>query len=419
MENIERFFKLMYKDEICIVFDSSYKVLDFNENVKLPYGMRNDPNLLKIWLEKRFNIGTRPNYDKLLQEYGLVPSSSTLMKCIKTHATSFRDCYWVKESGDTTTWEQVSPYLAYYNEMLDILLGDEAILPPIPSPSCAEFTYRGKTAKGYHRNLRTGELSVIKIPSNNRLLFRELISSKLGKYFDLDGLEYKLSSREFTTGEVKKCLLVDSTSTEGEGFITLQEYLANKDLDYNSASPLDIYNKIPEQYQKEYILARVILYLLCSEQAVEDRFSFRVINDTQEICGYFGVFGNAQCLGYDGNNITSEHLYALEELLQVISEDLNRLLTDKLECLDSVFDEELNNLANELIEDEEYEMIKDLLMNGAESVLNILRNLNSSTVGKIETLDNSRVIIYDTEPKNRYDRDGFLKLSEDSNYNSN
>lgn len=430
--NTNRVYKLMYKDKVSLLFKGDFTILDFNEEVKLPYGMQNDPNLLKAWLTIRFDVEDRRNYDKLMDIYGVKYSDTLIDKCAKTYATSFRDCYWIKDSKDKTKWEEVSPYKSYFNEMLGTLLGDEELLPPIPSKSCAEFTYRGSTAKGYCRDLKTGRLFVCKIPNSNKLLFREIISNLVGHYFGLNGLNYKLSEKIFTNGEVKKCLLVDSTATEDEGFITLHEFLATNGIEFNSSSSIDVYNVIPKEYKKEYLLTRIILFILDSENSIEDRFSFRIKNDTQEICGYFGVFGNSKCLLYDKkvsnyknyrnseqiSEVQYEHYEKLKELLQMVSEKLNREIEIKLENLSCIFDKELNKLAEELIGEEEYTAIKEFIFDGADLVLNTLRSLNMSNRGVIETVDNNKVISYNVEHKERYDDDGFLKISEDSNYDN-
>lgn len=423
-------YELMNKDLICLTFREDFTIIDFNPDIKLPYGMQNDPNCLKYWLMQRFNVGERKYYDKLMNLYNVKPADTILKKCEKTYATSYRDCYWVKLADDNTRWDEVSPYTSYYNEFLTILLGDEESLPPIPSKACAEFTYRGNTAKGYYRDINTGKLSVYKIPNDNQALFREILSSAMGRYFGLNGLNYQLIDRNFNSGQIKQCLIVDSTATEEEGFITLSEFLGVNGIEYDSVSTIDVLNNIPEEYQEDYILTRVLLFILDSENAIEDRFSFRVANDSQEICGYFGVFGNSKCLLY-GQPLSNYKSYRsseqlsekqsgslenLNELLQTLTEELNRRLDDKLANITEVFDSNLKDLAIKFIGEEEYSAIKEFILDGANYVLDIIRNLNDSNKGVLETVDNTMVYSYETNKMSKYDNDGFLRLAEDSSY---
>ena len=435
MRKKEELFELMFKEEVSLIFDNNFKIKDFNENVKLPFGMKNDPNNLKEWVAKRMDISSRPNYDKLLETYGL--RSPNIWDLIAvSYCVSFRDCYWIRSSKDSgTSWGEVNPYETYGDEMLATMLGDDNNMVMYLGKSCGEFTYRGRTTKGYHRDSKTKQLYVYKIYKDTRLVYRELLVSRLFKILNLGGMVYEQTSIRFANGEEKLCLATAPNTSEEKGFITLEELLESSFMDYRLNTNIEVYNSLPDYFKDVYIKLRIMMYILDADADLEDRICFYVNNKTQEVVGYFGVYGTSRCLLYelelseyttcrdnDGISTTQqEKLEDIRELLQLIdSEDNSELVGSLIKIKECINDRNCECTLSHLIETDELEGILQFINIGIDSILGILRNLSQDTKGKIITVNNHQVISFSSEgteevTEERYD-DGYLKMTEDSNF---
>lgn len=435
MRKKEELFELMFKEEVSLIFDNNFKIKDFNENVKLPFGMKNDPNNLKEWVAKRMDVSSRPNYDKLLETYGLKSPSIWDLIAV-SYCVSFRDCYWIRNIKDNkTNWDEVNPYETYEDEMLATMLGDDNSMVMYLGKSCGEFTYRGRTIKGYHKDSKTKQLYVYKMYNDARLVYRELLVSRLFKILNLGGMGYEQTSVRFANGEEKLCLATAPNTSEEKGFITLEELLESRFMDYKLNTNIEVYNSLPSYFRDVYIKLRVMLYILDADVDLEDRICFYVNNKTQEVVEYFGVYGTSRCLLYElelgeyatcRNNdcisaIQQEKLEDIRELLQLIDSEGNRELVKSLtkikECIN---DRNCECTISHLIETDELEGILQFINIGIDSILSILRNLSQNTKGKIVTVNNRQVISFSAEEteevsKERYD-DGYLKMTEDPNF---
>lgn len=293
---MNKIYELMYKNNKVLSFNREYEVLDFEADIKLPYGMQNDPNYIKIWMEERMNVKSRPNYDKLLQVYGLSMDSHILDIASTTYCTSFRDVYWLKLSTDNTTWEEVNPYTTH-EEMLDVLLEGD-ITSGMKTKACAEFTYKGTTLKGYWKE--DNALKVYKRYSSLSLFFREMFADSIRKFFSPLGLRYEVARKE-STGKPRNYTSVYTNATEDFGFISLEEFLVNHEMEYTSATSLDILRILPVNLRPMYIKVRTVTYLLDSTKTLESRMNFYINNETQEVDDYYGTQGNSKCLMYNLN----------------------------------------------------------------------------------------------------------------------
>lgn len=293
---MNKIYELMYKNNKVLSFNREYEVLDFEANIKLPYGMQNDPNYIKTWMEQRMDVKSRPNYNKLLEVYGLAMDSNILDIASKTYCTSFRDVYWLKLNTDNTTWEEVNPFTTH-EEMLDVLLEGKSTVE-MKTKACAEFTYKGTTLKGYWKE--GNSLKVYKRYGTVSLFFREMFADAIRKFFSPSGLRYEVARKELT-GKARNYVSVCTNATEDFGFISLQEFLVNHEMDYTGATSLDILKVLPNNLRPMYIKVRTVTYLIDATKNLESRMNFYINNETQEIDDYYGTQGNSKCLMYELN----------------------------------------------------------------------------------------------------------------------
>lgn len=436
MKHNDNIYELLYKNKTCLIFDSNFKIIDFDEEVKLPFGMKNAPNNIKEWITARLDVGERPNYNKLLQLYNLKnPSIWDIIEV--SYCVSFRDCYWVKEISDyDINWENINPYSTYNNEVLLTMLGDEEALVFALGKSCGEFTYRGTSPKGYYRDTKEDKLYVYKGYSDTRSTYRELILSKLAKIIDLRSFNYERTAIRFSDYVEREVLKLSPSTSEKLGFITLEEFLESKFMSYRLNTNVEIYEEMPKNFKETYVKLRMLLYLFDAEEDLEDRICFYVDNDTQEVVEYFGVYGTSRCLLYnmeveDYSNCRNDEnmseiqrrkLADIRDLLQLIDCETNTRFVKEFEELKNFINiNNYSNLMSDLVNDTESIGIGKFITAGIDRLLDILRNISEKTRGKVVVVNNRKVVCFEKDEEeessveSRY-HDGYLKISEDSNF---
>lgn len=220
---------LMHKNDVVAIINIQPNGLHLNKMINsnlMPIGIMNlsvhaDYNLTS-WNDKRCIPSGRPNYKSLTNTVGIGDQQDWIAR---SHMCSLTDCYWFKDEGDSTTWEDVNFHKNGFSSNLYRVLFYSDFGTRINNLNSPDITTDGCLPKMWIE--RDGAFYLVKDSQGQRPMesYCEWFASKLFQKIGVDCVDYNIEMFNNRDCCVSKCFI----QSDSEEFVPMHDLLMEYD----------------------------------------------------------------------------------------------------------------------------------------------------------------------------------------------